>query len=241
MKKTKNNVVIFAGGVGKRMHSTTKPKQFLQLYGKEIIVYTIEHFQYSPDIDDIVVACKEEWIPFMQELVRNYSLDKVKWVVPGGATGQESIWHGVKTLAEQEPMDSVVLVHDGVRPLIDAQLIHRCVESVRQYGSAITVVPAIETIVQLSDTEITNIADRSTCYMARAPQCFILQDLFDAHVVARKEGKVNALDSASLMTSYGYPLHAVLGDYRNIKITTPTDFYMFKALLDEKENQQVFG
>ena len=235
------NVLIFAGGVGNRMNSLAKPKQFLQLYGKEIIIHTLENFQNNPNIDGIVVVCKDNWIDFLKKLLKKYDIDKVKWVVPGGDTGQLSIFNGLCELEKHVPKDSIVLVHDGVRPFITDKLISDCIESVEKDGSAITVVPAIETIVSLDGNEIQTITDRSKCYMAKAPQCFRLGELLDSHRKALKEGIKNMIDSASLMKYYGHSLHTVLGNYDNIKITTPTDFYTSRALYEVRENQQIFG
>lgn len=133
-----NIAVIFAGGIGRRMNTKALPKQFLKLYGKEIIVYTLEHFQKHKDIDAIVVACVEDWIPFLEELLEKYQLTKVVKVVPGGETGQDSIYAGIEA-AHQITSDekSVVLIHDGVRPLIEAKTITDCLECVKENGTAL--------------------------------------------------------------------------------------------------------
>ena len=113
-----NVAVIFAGGIGRRMNQKALPKQFLKLHGKEIIIHTLEHFQEHEEMDGIVVACVEDWIPFLEKLLKQYNMDKVKAVVPGGKTGQESIYHGLKKAEELFGEDANVLIHDGVRPLI---------------------------------------------------------------------------------------------------------------------------
>ena len=144
--------VIFAGGVGKRMNSRVKPKQFLNVYGKPIIIHTLEVFDSHPDIDAIVVACLEEWIPYLQELIEKYNLKKVKKIVPGGRSGQESIYHGLqaaKQVAGQEK--SIVLIHDGVRPMIYKKTIDDNLQSVREHGSAITSVAVKETVLVVSE------------------------------------------------------------------------------------------
>ena len=235
------NALIFAGGVGNRMNSVAKPKQFLQLYGKEIIIHTLENFQNNPLIDDIVVVCKDNWIDFLKKLLKKYDIDKVQWIVSGGETGQLSIFNGLCELEKNVDKDSIVLVHDGVRPFVSDKLINDCIESVKQFGSAITVVPAIETIVTLEGGEIKTITDRSKCYHAKAPQCFYLGELLESHRKAMAEGITNMIDSASLMKYYGHSLHTVSGDYDNIKITTPTDYYTSRALYEVRENKQIFG
>jgi len=235
------NVLIFAGGSGTRMNSRARPKQFLQFYGKELIIHTLENFQNHPEIDGIVVVCIEDWIPYLHKLLEKYQIDKVRTVVSGGSTGQESIYKGLCAIHEYAQDDSIVLVHDGVRPFVNEQLISECIKSVKEHGSAITVTPAIETIVTTSEGKITSITDRSKCYHAKAPQCFILGELLEAHNKARADGNLNMIDSASLMQFYGHELYTVQGNFDNIKITTPADFYTFKALYEVREQQQIFG
>ncbi len=233
--------LIFAGGSGTRMNSRARPKQFLQFYGKELIIHTLENFQNHPEVDAIAVVCIAEWIPYLRRLLEKFEISKVRAVVPGGASGQESIYKGLRAIREYAPEDSIVLVHDGVRPFVNEELIAQCIETVRQKGSAITVTPAIETIVTQEDGKITSITDRSKCFHAKAPQCFLLGELLAAHERARMEGRTDMIDSASLMQSYGHELHTVAGGFDNIKITTPADFYTFKALYEVREQQQIFG
>lgn len=237
-----NIAVIFAGGTGQRMNTKTVPKQFLELHGKPILVYTLEQFQQHDQIDGIVLVSIESWIGRCRELIDRYRLSKVKAIVPGGANGQESIFNGLSKAYELYGGDAVAVIHDGVRPLIDYDTISAAVDCTLRTGSAITVSPAIETIT-LTDDEgrILNILDRSLCQMAKAPQCFYLRDIYAAHLRAREEGAQRFIDSASLMQHYGYPLHTVVGAPENIKITTPSDFYIFRAIVDARENSQIFG
>lgn len=238
-----NVAVIFAGGIGTRMNSRALPKQFLKLYGKEIIIYTLEHFEKHRQIDKIVIACVEEWIPFLEELVERYRLNKVVKIVPGGSTGQDSIYSGLKAAKEvAKDEESIVLIHDGVRPLINGQVITDCIESVKEHGSAVTTSPAIETIIRVGEEdEIQQVIERSQCLMARAPQCFYLHEILEAHEKAREADKHDFIDSASMMKYYGHSLSIVEGPVENIKITTPMDFYTFKGLFEAKENSQLFG
>lgn len=241
-KKVNMNIaLIFAGGTGHRMNTKTLPKQFLELHNKPIIIYTIEQFDNHPDIDAIVIACLEPWIAYLRKLLEKFSIGKVASIVPGGSNGQESIRNGVNSAWELFPEDSIVLVHDGVRPLVDAATISSCIAKTIACGNAITVVPATETIVKESGSRVTDIVDRSECVMAKAPQCFILDDLKKAHDRAITEGLLSFIDSASLMRYYGYELYTVEGEPENIKITTPSDFYIFRALTDARENSQIFG
>lgn len=236
-----NIAVIFAGGVGQRMHSGSTPKQFLKLRGKPIIVYTIEHFQDSPLIDGIIIVSLKEWIPYCEELVIRYGLTKVSAIVSGGSTGFESIGNGLQKANELYPDDSVVLIHDGVRPLINSELIKSDIEAVKKYGSAITVSEAIETIVVLNKAIVADVIDRHQCQIAKAPQCFYLRDILAGHERAVSDGFDDFIDSASLMHHYGFELHTVVGPSDNIKITTPADFFVFKAFVEARENSEIFG
>ncbi|MCD8117251.1 MAG: 2-C-methyl-D-erythritol 4-phosphate cytidylyltransferase [Oscillospiraceae bacterium] len=235
--------VIFAGGVGRRMHSKERPKQFLEIYNKPIIVHTIEHFESNPLIDGVVVACVEEWIDYFSGLVYQYRLDKVRKIVPGGETGQLSIYNGLvaaEELAGEER--SIVLIHDGVRPLITSDLITKNIEAVKKYGSSITSAAVTETIIEIgADGEVKNIPARSDSRVAKAPQSFWLDDILAAHRQALAEGRTDFIDSCTLMRHYGHQLHTTDGPYENIKITTPGDFYTMRALLQVKEDAQIYG
>lgn len=237
-----NIVILFAGGTGQRMNTRTVPKQFLELHGKPILIYTVEQFQQHPLIDGIIVVMLEDRIEKCHELVKRYYLDKVAAIVPGGNSGQASIYNGLKKAAELYPLDATVLIHDGVRPLIDAGNITAAIECVKEHGSAITAAPAIETITMADDNgKVEQIIERSKCKLAKAPQCFVLGDILTAHERARKEGQLDFIDSASMMQHYGYDLFIVEGSQENIKITTPSDFYTFRAIIDARENSQIFG
>lgn len=237
-----NYAVIFAGGTGSRMNTKTRPKQFLTLHGKEIIIYTLEHFENHPDIDGISVVCIEGWIDYLKKLLDKYQIKKVKWISPGGTTGQESIYNGLNAMRDQISDESIVLVHDGVRPLIDEELISDNIEMVKKKGTAVTVVPAIETIMLVDENnQIVQNVDRQRCRVVRAPQSFRYQDILEAHDKARKAGINNIVDSATMMAAEGYTLYPVEGKPENIKITTPSDYYTFRAIVEAKENSQILG
>lgn len=238
-----NIAIVFAGGTGQRMNTASRPKQFLEVHGKPVLIYTLEKFEYHPLIDGIILVCLSDWIEYARKLAERFHITKLKGIVPGGCTGQESIYQGVRRASELYDGDSIVLIHDGVRPLIDAETITRCIDSVQINGSAITVASAIETIFvsEGNSNQVGHILNRSICKMAKAPQCFYLKDIFAAHVRAKKDGRNDFIDSASLMQHYGHKLFTVEGPSDNIKITTPADFYIFRALLDARENLQIIG
>lgn len=239
-----NIAVIFAGGVGKRMHSKECPKQFLKIYNKPIIIHTLEYFEKHPLIDAIVISCVEEWMPYLEELIYKYRIEKVKKVVVGGETGQLSIYNGLKAAEDVANGEkAIVLIHDGVRPLINAKLITDNIESVKKNGSAITTAVVKETILVVNEgtATINYVPSRKNSRVARAPQSFWLNDILNAHEKALSEGKKDYIDSCTMMQEYGYDLFLVDGPGENMKITTPEDFYIMRAILEAKENAQIYG
>lgn len=239
-----NIAVIFAGGVGSRMHSKDKPKQFLEMYNKPIIIHTLEHFEKHSRIDAIVVVCIEEWIPYFKKLLYKFRIEKVKAVVPGGETGQLSIYNGLVAAKKIVGNDkSIVLIHDGVRPLINEKLITDNIDTVQKHGSAITTAKVKETILVVNEGESTidYVPSRSNSRVAKAPQSFWLDDILLAHEKSLAEGENNCIDSCTMMQKYGVDLYLIDGPGENIKITTPEDFYTMRAILEAKENAQIYG
>ena len=232
----KRIAVIFAGGVGARMNNSKTPKQFLEWNGRPILIQTLDVFEQTDLIDGIVLACKAEWIEHTQNLIKEASLQKVLSIVPGGESALDSQYNGLAEAKRLFPNEDVtVLIHDGVRPLVDKATIERNIESVETKGSAITVTPAIETVMVTDNGSINRILNRSECLMAKAPQSFKLDDILSVHDRAKAEGTHNFIDSASMMMHYGYTLYPVLGETENIKITTPSDYYMFTGIIKNRE------
>jgi 2-C-methyl-D-erythritol 4-phosphate cytidylyltransferase len=237
-----NIAVIFAGGSGVRMHTKSRPKQFLELNGKPIIIYTLEQFDNHPLIDAIVVACIKEWIPFLEKMLRKFEINKVVKIVEGGKTGQDSIYNGLCAAEEYAAgKDATVLIHDGVRPLITEETITDNVKEVERSGSCITCIPATETFIVKKGDGGLEIPERNNSLIARAPQSFKLTDILSSHRRALKEGKHDFIDSCTMMSHYGYKLGTIIGPMENIKITTPTDFFVLRAMVKVHEDQQIFG
>ena len=213
----KNIAVIFAGGSGVRMNTRSKPKQFLELRGKPIIIYTLELFDNHPLIDGIVVVCLESWIPFLKKMLKKFEINKVVKIVSGGDSGQDSIYRGLCAVEDyckdKGEENAVVLIHDGVRPLIVDETITRNIEKVH----------------------------RSSCLLARAPQSFYLKDILSIHRKNKENGNITFIDSCSMMSYFGYKMATIEGPMENIKITTPTDYFIFRAMVEVHENQQIFG
>ncbi len=233
--------LIFAGGTGKRMNTRSKPKQFLEIHGKPVIIYTLEHFEYHERIDGIVIVCIKEWIEELRGLLKRYGFTKVKKIVPGGETGHDSIYLGLEAMREMSGDDDIVLIHDGVRPLISEELITSNIESVEKYGSAITCEPQRESVIRSTDGEtISDVPPRNQMYTAKAPQSFYYGAILRLYRRAQAEG-VKSIDSSHLCNRYQEPMHIVQSTKNNMKITDPADYYICRALYDAQESQQVFG
>lgn len=221
----KNIAVIFAGGTGQRM-KTEIPKQFLKVHGKEIIIHTLEKFNDNNVIDEIYVACIESWIQHLNKLIKKFNINKVKSVFAGGATGQDSIFIALSEV-KKDHEDAIVLIHDGVRPLITEKTIIKCIKSVKEFGSAITVTPCFETpIKSLSGETVESMPSRNEMYTAQAPQGFYLNELLEAHLKEREKNPSyeGIVDSCGLMFANGKKCHLVLGNPGNIKVTTQEDY-----------------
>ena len=168
----------------------------------------------------------------------------MKKIVPGGKNGQESIYNALCAAREiTDNLDeTIVLIHDGVRPLINDKLLTDCIDCVREKGSAITAGIVKETITIVNQNNyIEEVPARDKSRVAKAPQCFWLRDILEVHEKAREEGKNDFIDSCTMMQHYGYKLYMVDGPYENIKITTPDDYYTMRAILEAKENAQIYG
>ena len=238
-----NIAMIFAGGSGVRMGAGV-PKQFLEINGKPVLIHTLELFQYHSMIDKIYVSVLEEYIDYVSALIEEYHITKAAGIVPGGETAQDSIYNVLKKAEAENPADSGVLLHDGVRPYVDADVITENILSVEQYGSAITSTPSYETVVLSADGgSVSQVPLRKETYTAQAPQSFRLRDIIAAHdaIRLRPERYDNMVDACTIMTTLGRPVHLVHGNRGNIKVTTPEDVYIFRGLLQYKENEQAFG
>lgn len=242
-----NIAVIFAGGTGSRMHSKERPKQFLEMNNKPIIIHTIEHFEKHSLIDAIIVVCIESWIEHFENLIYKYRLDKIKKIVSGGLTGQLSIYNGLCAADEiankNKDENAIVLIHDGVRPLINERVITENINSVLEHGSAITTAVVNETILVVNDgkSTIDYVPSRKNSRVAKAPQSFYLKDILKVHEKCMLKGENNYIDSCTMMQKHGYNLFLIDGPSENIKITTPEDFYIMRAILEAKENAQIYG
>lgn len=240
----KNIGIIFAGGVGKRMGIKQIPKQFLIVDEKPIIVHTLEYFQQHKNIDEIYISCVEDWMDHMKEIIEKYDVDKVKAIVKGGETAQDSIYNALSEAGRNNSGDSIVLIHDGVRPFISEDLITDIIDCTTKNGNAITCTPCFETIIISDDGD--NVGDvplRKETYSAQAPQAFHLKDILSAHDEIRKINPTyeDVVDQCTLMRILDKPVYMVKGNRGNIKITKPEDVYILEALMEYRKGEEIMG
>lgn len=241
-----NYALILSAGVGQRMRNGGLPKQFLKLMGKPIIIYTLEKFEECEDIDKAIIVCHGSYIEYMQELLTLYQIKKVERVVVGGSDRQSSVQRGLDIVAEQGATpEDIVVIHDGVRPLISTNTIRENIRMAKQYGCAVTVHPVTETVV-ITDSEEASISDfkkRADTYSMTAPQTFRLGEIAEAYqkLETLEQGDVPLLDAAMVYAKMGGSVQLVKEQRVNIKVTTPEDYYFLKAILELEENKYIFG
>lgn len=230
-----NYVILLAGGIGKRMGSVT-PKQFIEVQGKPIIVYTLEKFQQNPQIDKIVVVCVKDWEEYVWDLVKKYSLTKVEWITEGGDTGHDSIRNGVFFLKDKIQPDDFVVIHDAVRPVIPQKVIDEVLHVAHENGNASSSVACHPPIVYTEDFKsgITDV-DREHVMLTASPQAYKYSLVLKCYEKAEVENKHNFTFTSSLLIHYGERIYFAKGTTSNIKITQKEDLALFEALLSVPE------
>lgn len=232
-----NIALLIAGGTGARMHQSI-PKQFLNVNDKPVIIYTLEAFQKHPDIDILAVVCIKGWEEILLAYAQQFSITKLKHIIPGGENGQSSIRNGVYELEKYYKETDVVLIHDAIRPMISQEIISDCIKNTKEFGSAITVIPCAEAMLE-TDDGIT--ADRTyprdQLKRTQTPQGFPLGKICGVHREAIKKGINNSVASCTLMIEMGEKVHFSVGSEKNIKLTTVEDIDIFKALLQAQRSE----
>lgn len=240
-----NIAIIFAGGVGQRLNGANNtPKQFLRINDKPIIIHTLEIFQNNPLIDKIYIAIHPDYYEYMGDMVKHYYITKTAGIVKGGATGQDSIYNALKQAAAENPKDSIVLIHDGVRPNITQDVIDKCIQTTTDSGNAITCTSCFETILISKDgVSPTEVPYRRETFAAQAPQTFRLSEILSAHEKERKTNPdyIDIIDSCTLFKKQGKKTFMIKGNRGNIKITTIEDLYVLRALFRYKEDMEAYG
>jgi 2-C-methyl-D-erythritol 4-phosphate cytidylyltransferase len=234
-----NIAILTAGGIGSRTHQDI-PKQFISVNNKPIIIYTLEAFQNHPNIDEICVVILDGWDQILWAYAKQFNISKLKYVVTGGATGQESIFNGLKAIRDQHADGDVVIVHDGNRPMVDANVITDNLVKQRQFGSAVATIPCTEVVfVSENKVDSNKSIPRENLQRTQTPHSYYLGELWDAHMKAQALGIANTAASCSLMEALGKKTYFSEGSEKNLKITTVEDIEIFKALLAAKRDEWI--
>jgi 2-C-methyl-D-erythritol 4-phosphate cytidylyltransferase len=232
--KNMNAAIITAAGIGTRMHQYI-PKQFLHVDNKPIIIYTLEAFQRHPGIDAIVVVCLDGWHDILRAYAKQFGISKLKWIVSGGSTGQESIRRGLWKLKEECGPDDTVIVHDGNRPMVSSDIISDCLFKYNIYGNAVAAIPCVEVVFKCEEPQDKSSSidtiPREQLLRTQTPQAYKLSKLVWAHEEAAKRGISNMSASCDLMAVLGEMVYFSAGSEKNLKITTMDDLEIFEALL----------
>lgn len=225
--------IIIAGGSGSRMGNDI-PKQFINVYNKPVLIYTLESFQKHPQIDAIEVVCIDGWHDVVWAYAKQYKIDKLKWVVSGGATGQESIRNGVYNLEGKVSNEDIIIIHDGIRPLVDEAVLSDVIVKAHQYGNAVTAMPYNEQIFVIDDEiSTTKYIPRETIRRVATPQAY-QYGLLNSKYHEAYEKKIGIYGSSytnTMMVELGIRLYFAAGSDKNIKLTTRDDLELFKAYL----------
>lgn len=236
-----NIALITAGGVGSRMGQDI-PKQFLHIYDKPAIIWTLEAFQNHASIDAILAVCLEGWEQVLRSYIRQFNITKLQYIVPGGRTGQESICNGLFELERHFDGDSIVLIHDGNRVNVSSDIISDCIVKVRQYGNAISCIPCAEAIMETEDgVTSATLLPRERLRRTQTPHGFLLKDICQTYREAMEKGITDSVASCALMARLGKQIYFSSGSEKNIKLTTVEDIDIFKALLNATRSDWLKG
>ena len=232
-----NIALLTAGGIGSRMQQEI-PKQFLHVDNKPIIVYTLEAFQNNPNIDAIIVAVLERWEDILWAYAKQFNITKMKWVVVGGKSGQESIFNCLKKLEEERiDLNSSIVIHDGNRPLITQDIITDSLATYNKYGSAVAAIPCVEAIFKSTNSQSSEVSiPRNELFRTQTPHTYSFSKLLWAHEEAEKRKIENTAATCVLMNLLGEEIYFSLGSEKNLKITTLDDLDIFKALIKEEKH-----
>lgn len=236
-----NIALIIAGGAGNRMGQDI-PKQFISIYDKPIIIYTLEGFQNHPMIDVIEVVCIKGWEYVLQAYAKQFNITKLKWIVPGGNTGQESIRNGVFSLEDKCDDNDTIIIHDGIRPLIDEAVLSDVIVCCHKNGNGVTSLPYNEQIFVIdSDNNATTskYIPREQLRRVQTPQAYLFNKLDWAYHKAFEEeiGIYGSSYTNTMMVELGEKLYFAAGSDKNIKLTTKDDLEMFKGYLKTKNDK----
>ena len=233
-----NIALIIAGGVGARMNQDI-PKQFINVYDKPVIVYTMEAFQKHPFIDSIEIVCLDGWHDVLRAYAKQFGIAKLENIVSGGKNGQDSIRNGLYDIATRHNgEDDIVLIHDAIRPMVSEEVITDNIKVCRQYGNAITVLPCTAAMLKTYDSlSTTEQVPRDNLKITQTPQAFFIRDIVSAHKEALNKGITNSVASCTMYIELGKKLYISKGSEKNLKLTTAEDIEIFKSLLNTKKDE----
>lgn len=229
--------LLTAAGIGTRMGQDI-PKQFMHVDNKPIIIHTMEAFQNHPGIDAILVVTLFSWMDVLKAYASQFNITKLRWVVPGGTTGQESIQNGLERLSKELSDDDIVMIHDGNRCMVSGEIISNSLATFKAHGSAVAAIPCVEAVFRSEDDGASSTISipREQLYRTQTPHTYTLGKLLWAHDEAKKKGIANTAASCTLMQQLGEVVYFSKGSEENLKITTVEDMMIFKALLHTKKD-----
>lgn len=233
-----NIALIIASGIGQRMGNKI-PKQFIHVNNKPIIIYTLEAFEKHPNIDAIEVVCLEGWHEILKAYAKQYNITKLKWVISGGKTGQESIRNGIFNLEKTCNKNDMIIIHDGIRPLIDENVLSDVIVKCSQFGNGVTSLPYNEQIfIKEDDYTTKQYIPREQLRRVQTPQAYKFEKLLWAYRKAFSEniGVSGNSYTNTMMVDLGEKLYFAIGSEKNIKLTTKEDLEIFEGLLKLKGN-----
>lgn len=238
----KSIALLTAAGVGSRMNNNI-PKQFITVENKPIIIYTLEAFENHPSIDEIIVACLEGWIPILQAYAKEYNITKLKYIVKGGSTGQESITNCLETLKASGIKDNdIIMVHDGNRPLVSDSIISESLASCISRGNAVAHVPCNEVIVTTSDqVHCEDQLNRDFTKRTQTPHTFRFGKLYNAYQEMIRQNELSIVAPCSVMMKLGEEVFLSPGSELNFKITTQEDLEIFEALVQTRNHERTLS
>ena len=237
----KNIAIIIAGGSGSRMGQNI-PKQFINVYDKPVLIYTLESFQRHPMIDAIEVVCIEGWEQVLQAYANQFNISKLQWITKGGESAQESIRNGVYNLEGKVADDDIIIIHDGIRPMIDDSVLTDVIEKAERFGNAVTSMPYNEQIFVVdkdNETTTTQFIPRETLRRVSTPQAYRYQLLNTKYheAYAKNIGIYGSHYANTMMVELGVRLHFAKGSDKNIKLTTKDDLELFKGYMTKEEDK----
>lgn len=221
--------LIFAGGTGTRMRNTDIPKQFLSVSGIPIIIRTLSFFSEHPMVDNIIIVCLSTWIEQLKIDLEKFNIKGVIGIIPGGSTGFESIRLGLDRAHEMSTDEDIILICDGVRPILSESLITTCIHDAKEFGTAVPVTRSIDSVLYSEDgINCSKNMKREKVFITQAPQGYKMKTIMDAHLKAEKRG-IESISSADLILDLGGKIHLIKGIRENIKVTSRDDLNIIRA------------